>query len=41
MKSKCAWVELPGQSASCEPVLQSSTEHWGAQLALSSAAVHW
>jgi len=41
IKSKSAWVELPGQSASCEPVLQSSTERWGAHFALSSAALHW
>ena len=27
--------------ASCEPVMQSSTEHWGNHFALSSAAVHW
>ncbi len=26
--------------ASCEPELQSSTEHWGMQFALLSAAVH-
>ena len=29
------------ESASCEPVLQSSTEQWGAHFAKTSAAVHW
>ncbi len=25
----------------CQPVLQSSTQHWGVLFAISSAAVHW
>jgi len=41
----CCWVtaQLYEQhlQACSEPVLQSSTEQWGMQIALTSVAVHW